>query len=463
MAAPSIATSAYGTATSSPCTVAITQASGSNRLVLALVNHGGYNQAVSSAVYGGVSMTAVWADDTYEDGNQSEVRAFYVKEANLPADGSRDCVISGLTNAHVTVLQLDGVDQTTPVNVYNGAVSITSTAMTVSATTTVADCLLFGLISLYDARTLTWDSPAVSINISGNVGTGLGQAASAYQAAASAASHAVAATLNGSSAKDAQAVLAIAPVAGGAKTLTLGAVAGVGAITLVFNHRAALSVAPAGVGAATVALAAKRVATAVAAGVGASTATLAKVVISSTAEADGVATATAGLVAKRAVTAQAQGTSTASAYAMHSAHAAAAGAATTTVALGAVRPITAQADGAAVATAAGTRWVHATASALGEGQTEAALVAIRYGTVLTSGQAITDATLTRLPRIQTLTLADVMGVGTATATLRETAAAAAYTGKYAPEHATALADLAASTGFGSEHASALADLAEAGI
>ena len=41
-------------------------------------------------------------------------------------------------------------------------------------------------------------------------------------------------------------------------------------------------------------------------------------------------------------------------------------------------------------------------------------------------------------------------------------AAAAYTGKYRPEWAGALADVAGATGFSSEHAGALRDLTDAG-
>ena len=45
----------------------------------------------------------------------------------------------------------------------------------------------------------------------------------------------------------------------------------------------------------------------------------------------------------------------------------------------------------------------------------------------------------------------------------EAAAVSVGTGKYAPEHASALADVGAATGFAPEHASALRDVTDAGV
>jgi hypothetical protein len=55
------------------------------------------------------------------------------------------------------------------------------------------------------------------------------------------------------------------------------------------------------------------------------------------------------------------------------------------------------------------------------------------------------------------------GVGTATAVRGKISPAGLVDGKYAPEHADALRETGAATGFASEHADALSEIGRAGV
>lgn len=270
---------------------------------------------------------------------------------------------------------------------------------------------------------------------------------------------------------------------GGEIPLTLGTTGGVATTTLTANASRSVGVAAAGIAATTVTLtkvvresttSAAGVATvapsinvvrgltATAAGV-ATTAPLPTVVLHASGEAAGTSTVALTLNAIRSMAVSAAGiaSTTIGSGAARIVSAAAAGQSTTAVAMHATRSRSAAAAGTStVALSAGVYRGAGAVSVAGTATTTAGLHVVRALSATSAGVGTATLTLGLAPVVRPITTS---AAGLASVLLTLTSTVASSTGKYAPEHASALSDLAASTGFSGEHASALADLAQAGV
>ena len=149
-------TSATFTTSASTKTLANTLSAGSNRVAWCMV---GIEDAdnISSATFGGVAATATAAQAKYSAGD-TKIRMFYVLEADLPANGSKNWVVTlsgAATNAVMGAGTLQGVYQGAPEATSSGE---GSDEVTVNITTLTNGAWILSCANSINGGTATYSS-----------------------------------------------------------------------------------------------------------------------------------------------------------------------------------------------------------------------------------------------------------------------------------------------------------------
>jgi hypothetical protein len=177
-----------------PVTFNHTTGSGSDRLLVVPIQiRGGGGGVVTGVTYNGVAMTAV---DTEAINASAHTVMFYLV---APATGSNTVSIAHTmvfpsgTHMVASATSLTGVDQSTPLNAFNKAAASSAGPMTVSLTTTVADCWVIDSCAMRtsasDTATMTAVTNRTSRTNSLTAANGLRGLSSTIGPAAAAGSH----------------------------------------------------------------------------------------------------------------------------------------------------------------------------------------------------------------------------------------------------------------------------------
>ena len=135
----SVATQVRNNSSGTTITASHTLAAGANRIVVAWGAIEDDN-AIASATYGGVAMTALTEKSHSTGGTATRIRMFYLLNASLPADGANNCVMTS-TDAFLSgcwhVVCIQDAKQQAPEDTGNGESATNATVDTGSTLTTI--------------------------------------------------------------------------------------------------------------------------------------------------------------------------------------------------------------------------------------------------------------------------------------------------------------------------------------